>query len=96
MTKRRGEVVAVKDLFAKYRTTLIAPQKTVELEMVRAVGEVCGFTLKEEQVSYTVSTKTISLRAPAVLRQEIKLKEKDLLKVLAGVLGKKSAPLHIV
>jgi hypothetical protein len=96
MAKRRGEVVAVKDLFAKYRSTLIAPQKTVELEMIRAVGEVCNFTLKEEQVVYTVSTKTISLRVPAVLRQEIKLREKDLLKVLAGALGKKNAPLHVI
>jgi hypothetical protein len=96
MGKRRGEVVAIKDLFAKYKQTLIAPQKTVEMEVVRVVGELVGCTLREDQVKYTVSTRTVSLRVPALVRQEILLKKQEVLKALALALGAKNSPLHIV
>jgi hypothetical protein len=96
MAKRRGEVVAVKDLFSKYKNTLIAPQSTVELELIRVVGEVIGITLKESQVSYTVSTRTLSLTASGMIKQEVKLREKEVLKELARRLGSKNAPQAII
>lgn len=92
MPKRRGEIVPIKDLFSKYRNTLIAPQQTVEVEVLRVVGELLGFTLKEGQVKYTVSTRTISLLVPGIMKQEIKLKQREILAELKKRLGAKNSP----
>jgi hypothetical protein len=92
MFKRRGEIVAVKDLFEKYRKTLQAPQKTVELEAIRVIGELTNITLKENQVSYTVSTRVLSINAPSVIKQELKFKHTELLSELKKRLGTKSSP----
>lgn len=96
MFKRRGEITAVKDLFEKYRKHLQAPQKSVELEAIRVIGEVTTLTLKEHQVAYTVSTRTLALRVPSLLRQELKLHQAEILLELKTRLGEKSAPYHLL
>lgn len=96
MAKRRGEVVAVRDLFAKYKNTLVAPQSTVELELIRVVGELVGITLKESQVSYTVSSRTIAITASGMIKQEVKLKQTAIVAELKRRLGAKNAPLHVI
>lgn len=92
MTKRRGEVVAVRDLFSKYKNTLIAPQKTVELETIRVVGELVGLKLTEPSVSYTVSSRTIKIQASGMIKQEIKIRSEAILAELKKRLGSKNAP----
>ncbi len=96
MFKRRGEITAIKDLFAKYKTTLQAPQKTVELETIRVVGEILHITLKEEQVSYTVSSRILRIKAPSIIRQEVQLKSPAVLAELKKRLGVKSSPTTIL
>ena len=96
MQKRRGEITAVRDLFAKYKTTLQAPQKTVELETILIVGEMLGITLKENQVAYTVSSRVLHIKAPSVIKQEVQLKNPTILAELKKRLGVKSAPLTIL
>lgn len=96
MFKRRGEITPIKDLFSKYRATLVAPQKTVEMEVIRVVGELVGITLTETQVSYTVATRTVGIQAPSLLKQEIRLRQNDILSELRVRLGKKSAPEHLL
>jgi len=95
MFKRRGEIVAVKDLFSKYKNRLAPPQKTVEMEVIRVVGEIVGIALTEAQVSYTVSTKTISLRVSGIVKQEIKIKNRNILDELKKRLGEKNSPNQI-
>ncbi len=92
MRERRGEVVAVRDLFAKYKNTLIAPQKTVELETVRVIGEMLHFSLKEEAVAYTVSTRTVYIQVSGMMKQEIKIKGPEIIAQLKKRLGNKNAP----
>ena len=96
MFKRRGEIIAVKDLFKKYRDTLQAPQKTVELEAIRVVGEITNLKLKEEQVSYTVSSRVLFVNAPSLIKQELKLKHNLILEELKKRLGTKNSPLTIL
>lgn len=97
MIKRRGgEVTAIKDLFSKYKTLLVAPQKTVELELIRVVGECIGITLKESQVSYTVGNRTLSLVVSGMIKQEIKIRSAEILQELKKRLGQKNAPLTIL
>lgn len=96
MRKSRGEIVAVKDLFAKYRQTLQAPQKSVEVEAIKAIGEVVGLKLNEDQVRYTVSSQILHIKASGMLKQEIKIKEKEIIKNLKQALGTKSSPKTIL
>ncbi len=92
MRARQGEVVAVRDLFSKYKNTLIAPQKTVELETVRVVGEMFGIKLKEESVTYTVSTRTVYIQVSGMIKQEIKINSPVIIGELKKRLGNKNAP----
>ncbi len=96
MLKRRGEITAVKDLFEKYRKTLQAPQKTVELEAIRVIGEITNLKLKEEQVSYTVSTRVLSVNAPSLIKQELKIKHNSIIDELKKRLGVKNSPQTIL
>jgi len=96
MEKRRGEITALRDLFAKYKKTLIAPQKTVELEVLRVVGELTQIKLKEEQISYTVSSRTVAIKAPGLMKQEIKMKHGQIMDELEKRLGKKNSPQHLI
>lgn len=96
MTKRRGEIVAIKDLFAKYRQTLQAPQKNVEMEALKVIGEILQITLKENQIEYTPSTRTLYLKISSLIKQEVKIKQKDILQALKQNLGPKSCPKSII
>ncbi len=96
MLKRRGEIVAVKDLFEKYRKTLQAPQKSVELEGIRIIGELTKIKLREDQVEYTVSTRILAVKASSLVKQEIKIKHKLILEELKKQLGAKSCPQTIL
>ncbi len=96
MFKRRGEIIAVRDLFEKYRKTLQAPQKTVEIEAVRVIGEITNIKLKEDQVEYTVNSRVLAVKAPSLIKQEIRIKNKLILEELKKTLGSKSSPLTIL
>lgn len=96
MASRKGEVVAVRDLFSKYKNTLVAPQKTVELETIRVVGELTRLKLAEKSVSYTVSTRTVSIQASGMIKQEIKIHSEAILVELRKRLGCKNAPQTIL
>ena len=86
----------MRDLFSKYKNTLIAPQKTVELETVRVVGELLGLKLNEDSVSYTVSTRTVYIQVSGMIKQEIKIKTPSILSELKKRLGNKNAPVAIL
>jgi len=94
--KRRGEITAVRDLFAKYKKTLQAPQKTVELEAIKVIGELTKLKLNEGQLKYTPSTRILSITASSMIKQEIKLKQENVLETLKQNLGPKNSPKSIV
>ena len=82
----------VGDLFEKYRTRFKAPQATVEKACVKAIKEESGFDVTVEQISYTVSTRTISLQVPSLLKSELKFHYSSILKHLERELGKEGCP----
>ncbi len=92
MRFRRGQITPIKDLFAKYKERLIAPQKTVELCFIKNVGEVTGLRLGEHEVAYTVTTRTLTIKAASIKRQEILLRKEELLDRLKKELGKNACP----
>lgn len=97
MSRRNSdEVKKVGDLFEKYRKTLKPPEKSVVLSFCEVVEDVIGFRLTSDMVSYSPSTRTITLRGKAPLRTEIKLHKEELLNHLRGRLGVQNAPREII
>lgn len=80
------------DLFERYRTHFKAPQATIEKEFINVVKDVTGFTLSANQVTYTVSTRTISLQAPSLIKSELKFHHTAILQKLVEQLGKDGSP----
>jgi len=83
------------DLFLKYRQRFKAPQATVEKEFVLVIKEVSGFDITFEQVEYTVTTRTIYLKVPSVLKSELKFHHQAIFKLLNERLGAATAPKNI-
>jgi hypothetical protein len=89
---RRGEVVKVSALFEKYKVILRAPQGTVVKEVIEVIADLTGITLDKKYIKYAVSAKTVSITAPSIVKQEIKLHQAEILIHLKARLGEKSAP----
>ena len=83
------------DLFERYRTRIKAPQASVEKECLIIIKELTQFDLQLSQVEYTVSTRTLSLRVPSILRTEILLKKAEILEKLKAHLGADNCPTYI-
>jgi hypothetical protein len=83
------------DLFERYRTRIKAPQASVEKECLVIIKELTQFDLQLSQVEYTVSTRTLSLRVPSILRTEILLKKSEILEKLKAHLGADNCPTYI-
>lgn len=95
MRKHNGEVVAIGSLFEKYKKILRAPQASVVNEMVVIIHEVTNITLTPKQLSFTVSSRTLTVHAPSIVRQEVKFHEQTILKHAVAKLGTKNAP-HVI
>lgn len=92
MLKRRGEIIKVSDLFEKYKKVLKAPQASVVKEVIDVVNDLTGIKIDRKFIKYAVSSRTISITAPSVLKQEIKLHQGDILLHLRARLGDNSVP----
>ncbi len=96
MRKGRGEIIKLSALFEKYKKTLRAPQGVV-IDCFREVTEdVIGLSISKESVSYSVHTKTLSVRVSGPLKSEIKLRKKEILTHMKGRLGDQGAPIEIL
>ena len=80
------------NLLARYKSILKPPQASVEKECLAVIKAVTGIELLPHQVSYTVSTRTLVLKTPSLLRSELMLHRGDILQELKGRLGEGSAP----
>jgi len=83
------------DLFERYRTKIKAPQASVENECIIVIKELTQFDIQLSQLEYIVSTRTISLRVPSILRTEILFKKPEILETLKARLGADNCPTYI-
>lgn len=96
MKKRRGELIRVGSLFEKYATKLRPPERTVTTVVCEVIGDVMGYPIKENMVRYKVSTKTIELKMPSILKQEVLMHQNEIMVHLKGRLGETHAPRTIM
>jgi len=80
------------DFFEKYKLRFKAPQASVEKACVCVIQEVTGFEVSVEQITYTVSTRTITLQIPSILKSEMKFHYIVILEKLEERLGKDGSP----
>lgn len=90
--KRGGEIKKVGDLFDKYKQILKAPQGVVIGAFIEVVSDLVGIEIPKEHISYSVHSKTLTMRISGPLKTEILLKKKEILTHMKGRIGEQSVP----
>jgi len=80
------------NLLERYKKIFKPPQASVEKEAIVVIADVCGITLQPHQLSYTVATKTLYVKAPSLLRSELFMRRTAILEALKGRLGEGNCP----
>ncbi len=94
---QRGKgIIKVSDLFAKYKAVLKAPQGVVVAAFQEVIFELLGVRIAKEHCTYSVGSKTLSVRVAGMIKSEIKLQKKLILSKMAEKLGEKSVPREIL
>lgn len=93
----RGEGIRkISDLFETYKNRFVAPQKAVIDAFIDVVRDVFEVDVRAGDISYTPSTRTLSLRLPGPFKSEVLLKKEEILMHMKGRLGPKNAPRDII
>ena len=79
-------------LFERYQKILVPPQASVEKRVAEIITASTPLTITPEQVSYSVPSKTISLKVPSVLKSELFHYRESILKQLETEMGVKHCP----
>ena len=85
----------VGDLFERYKKRFIAPQASVEKLCSEVIKEITGFEISADKISYTVSSKTLSLNVPSILKSELKFHHSKILETMKEKLGERGSPKNI-
>lgn len=96
MRKGRGEIIKLSSLFEKYKKTLKAPQGAVIDCFTEVIEDVIGVSIAKESISYTVHSRTLSVRVSGPLKSEIQLRNREIIAHMKGRLGEQNAPLKIL
>ncbi len=97
MRRTRGKgITKVSDLFSKYKQLLKAPQGSVITAFIEVVDEMFHISVQKSQYSYSLQTKTLSIRVSGMIKSEITLQKKKILSRMAEKLGEKSTPKEIL
>lgn len=80
------------NLLERYKKIFKPPQASVEKEAIEVVKHVCGIQLLPHQLSYTVATKTLYIKAPSLLRSELLMHRSTIVTELRTRLGEGNAP----
>lgn len=84
------------NLLLRYKKHIRPPQASVEKDCIEVIKEITGFQLKVDQVTYTVSNKTVHLQIPSVLKSEIKAQYPIILLTLKNRLTAAHSPTTIL
>ena len=84
------------NLLQRYKKCFTPPQASVEKECIIVIKKICDIGLLPHQVSYTVATRTIAIKAPSLLRSELRFHHEAILIELKKYLGDKNSPNTII
>jgi uncharacterized protein YqiB (DUF1249 family) len=84
------------NLLELYKKRFKPPQASVEKECLAVIEELTPFTLTLEQVTYTISTRTLAITAPSIIKSELRLYHQQILVEVQKRLTESSAPQVII
>jgi hypothetical protein len=90
------EMKKLSSLFERYQKLLVPPQASVEKRVAEIICEITPLQIKPEQVSYSVGSKTISLKVPSILKSELQHHKATILTRLESEMGIKNSPKTIL
>lgn len=95
-TIRHTKTVALSGILDAYKGRFSAPQQSVIDGFCYVVKTVIGLDIDQKHISYTPSTRTIFVRGPDMMKQELKMREQEIFSAITEKMGKKNTPLHIL
>ena len=90
------EMKKLSSLFERYQKILVPPQASVEKRVAEIICEITPLTIKPEQVSYSVGSKTISLKVPSIIKSQLQHHKATILGRLESEMGIKNSPKTIL
>jgi hypothetical protein len=84
------------NLLLRYKKLIKPPQQTVVAEVVLVVKEIVGVDVRQNQFTYAVSSRTLYVKSPSIIKTEILRAKNELLKALRERLGENNSPVDFV
>lgn len=84
------------NLLLRYKKIFKPPQSSVVKEAIQVIFDVTGLSVAPHQLEYTVATKTLFIKAPSILKNEIKQHHSAIKETLTKRLGEGNAPTTIL
>lgn len=88
----RNNIQQLGNLLELYKKRFKAPQASVEKECLQVIQELTQFTLTIDQVSYTVSNRSLKINAPSIIKSELRLYHSQILNEVQKRLGESTSP----
>lgn len=83
-------------LLENFQKRFVPPQASVEKRVAEIICELTPLTVTQDQVTYTVTSRTISLKVPSILKSELQNQKTAILDCLVKEMGVKNAPRTIL
>ena len=86
----------VGSLFENFQKRFVPPQASVEKRVAEIICEITPLIITAEQVTYAVTSRTVSLKIPSILKSELQHQKTAILDRLVSEMGVKNAPKNIL
>jgi hypothetical protein len=84
------------NLLERYKRIIKPPQATVVKEAVLIIEGITTIKLLPHQLSYTVGSRTLFIKAPSIICSELRSHHPTIIKELQSRLGAQNAPTTII
>jgi translation elongation factor EF-Tu-like GTPase len=86
----------VGNLLSRYKNYFTPPQSSVVKECLIVIEQVSGIELEQKHLTYTVSSRTLTIQTSSVIRSELKRHHHTIIVELQKKLGTHNAPTNII
>lgn len=80
------------NLIERYKKILKPPQSSVEKVAIEVIKKQFGISLQPTQLSYTVASKILVIKAPSLIRSELMRQSSEIIHELKQRLGEHNSP----
>jgi hypothetical protein len=84
------------NLLERYKKHFKPPQASVEKVCISVIKDITGMPLGAHQITYTVHSRTVTIKAPSLIKSELKTHHTAILLELEKRLGLGGAPTTII